>query len=60
MQDYMQRENINFKKTFVFVVKFMSYKIIFIIIIVFDLKLNQINIKIAFLYNNVKEIIYVR
>ena len=36
----MQRENIDFEETFVFIIKFMSYKIIFIIIIVFDLKLN--------------------
>ena len=36
----MQRENIDFEKTFAFIIKFINYKIIFIIIIVFDLKLN--------------------
>ena len=36
----MQRENIDFKKKFVFIIKFMNYKIIFVIIIVFNLKLN--------------------
>ena len=36
----MQREDIDFEKIFVFVIKFINYKIIFIIIIVFDLKLN--------------------
>ena len=56
----MQYENIDFKKKFVFVVKFINYKIIFVMIIVFDLKLNQINIKIVFLYDNVEEIMYVR
>ena len=56
----MQREDIDFEKNFVFIIKFMSYKIIFVIIIIFDLKLNQMNIKIAFLYNNVKKIIYIR
>ena len=55
----MQRENIDFEKNFVFVVKFMSYKVIFVMIIIFNLKLNQINIKIVFLYDDVEKIIYV-
>ena len=55
----MQREDIDFEKIFVFIIKFISYKIIFIIITAFDLKLNQINVKIAFLYDNVEKIIYV-
>ena len=36
----MQREDIDFEKNFVFVVKFINYKIIFVITIIFDLKLN--------------------
>ena len=36
----MQRKDIDFEKTIIFVVKFINYKTIFIIIIVFNLKLN--------------------
>jgi len=37
----------------------MTYKVIFIIIIFYNYKLKQINIKTAFLHSNLKEEVYV-
>ena len=41
-------------------IKFMFYKMIFILIVIEDLELKQINVKIVFLYNNVEKKIYVK
>ncbi len=37
----------------------MIYKVIFIIVMFYDYELKQINIKTAFLHNNLKEEVYV-
>jgi len=41
------------------IVKFMTYKVIFIIVMFYNYKLKQINIKTAFLHNDLKEEVYV-
>ncbi len=41
------------------IVKFMTYKVIFIIVMFYNYKLKQINIKTAFLHNDLKEKVYV-
>jgi len=37
----------------------MTYKVIFIIAVFYNYKLKQINVKITFLYNDLKEEVYV-
>ena len=59
MRGFEQREGIDFNETFVLVVKSMSYKAIFALAAALDWELEQINVKIAFLYEDVKETIYV-
>lgn len=39
--------------------KLLNYKILFTIIVILDFEIEQIDIKIIFLYRNVDEIIYV-
>ncbi len=41
------------------IVKFMTYKVIFIIAVFYDYKLKQMNVKTTFLHNNLKKEIYV-
>jgi len=41
------------------IVKFMTYKVIFVIAAFYNYKLKQINIKTAFLHSNLKEKVYV-
>ena len=50
----------NFNETFILMIKFISYKAIFILIVVEDWDLKQINIKIVFLYDNVEKKIYIK
>ena len=38
----------------------MSYKIIFVMIAILDYKIKQINVKTAFLYENIEENIYIK
>jgi hypothetical protein len=42
------------------VVKFINYKIIFVIVATFDWKIDQINVKIIFLYNIIEKKIYIK
>ena len=41
-------------------IKFISYKTIFVLVAALNWDVKQINIKIVFLYGNVQETIYVR
>ncbi len=41
------------------IVKLMTYKVIFIIAAFYNYKLKQINVKITFLHNDLKEEVYV-
>ncbi len=41
------------------IVKSMIYKVIFIIAVFYNYKLKQINVKMTFLHNNLKEEVYV-
>lgn len=59
VRSFKQLEGINYNKTFVSVVKLISYKALFIIAIALDLEIKQIDVKIAFLYRDIKEVIYV-
>ncbi len=41
------------------IIKLMTYKVIFIIAVFYDYELKQINVKMTFLYNDLKEEVYV-
>ncbi len=41
------------------IVKFMTYKVIFIIVAFYNYELKQINIKMTFLHNDLKEEVYI-
>ncbi|ETR96665.1 hypothetical protein M419DRAFT_48435, partial [Trichoderma reesei RUT C-30] len=51
---------VNYLKIFAFIIKLIIYKALFTITAVLDLKLEQIDIKTAFLYKEVKEDIYIK
>lgn len=59
VRGFEQREGIDFNETFASVVKPMSYKAIFALAAALDWKLEQMDVKTAFLYGNVEETIYV-
>ena len=59
VRGFEQREGIDFNETFASVVKPMSYKAIFALAAALDWELEQMDVKTAFLYGNVDEVIYV-
>jgi hypothetical protein len=48
IRDFEQIEKLNYTKTFVSMIKFMNYKIMYVITIVNDWKIEQMNVKIIF------------
>ena len=58
IRDFEQRENLNFDEIFVSIIKFMSYKIIFVFVIVLNWKLKQMNVKIVFFYDDINFDVY--
>lgn len=60
IKDFEQRKKLNYNETFVSVIKSMSYKVIFAIAATLNMKIEQMNVKIIFLYDDVKEEIYVK
>ena len=59
VRGFEQREGIDFNETFASVVKPMSYKAIFALAAALDWELEQMDVKTAFLYGEVDEVIYV-
>ena len=59
VRGFEQREGIDFNETFASVVKPMSYKAIFALAAALDWELEQMDVKTAFLYGNVEEVVYV-
>ena len=59
IRDFEQQKDLNYNEIFAAIIKFMSYRTIFVIVVVNDWDLKQMNIKIVFLYENIKEKIYV-
>ena len=58
VRGFKQREGLNYYKTFALVIKLISYKLIFAIAVVNNLKIKQIDVKMAFLYSNINTKIY--
>jgi hypothetical protein len=56
---FEQIEKLNYTKTFVSVIKFMNYKTMYVIIVVNDWEIEQMNVKIVFLYNKIHENVFV-
>jgi hypothetical protein len=59
IRDFEQIERLNYTKTFVSMIKSMSYKTMYVIIVVNDWKIEQMNVKIAFLYDKIHENVFV-
>ena len=52
---YTQKEGMNFNEVFSLVVKHSSIRVLFIMVALFDLKLEQLDIKIVFLHGELEE-----
>ncbi len=59
VKEFKQQFKIDYKEIFIIIVKSMTYKVIFIIIMFYNYKLKQMNIKMTFLHNDLKEEVYV-
>ena len=60
VRGFEQQEGRDYHDTFASVVKPMSYKAIFALTAALDWDVKQMDVKTAFLYDNVQETIYVR
>jgi hypothetical protein len=59
IREFEQIERLNYTKTFVSMIKSMNYKAMYIIIVVNDWKIEQMNVKTIFLYDKILEDVYV-
>jgi hypothetical protein len=59
VRDFEQIENLNYTKTFILMIKSISYKTMYVIIVVNDWEIKQMNVKIAFLYKKIEKNVYV-
>jgi hypothetical protein len=58
IQGFKQQKGLDYNKTFASVVKPMSYKLLFALTAAYNLKIEQINVKTAFLYGEINVDIY--
>jgi hypothetical protein len=56
---FEQIERLDYTKTFVSMIKSMNYKTMYVIIVVNDWKIEQMNVKTTFLYDKILEDVYV-
>jgi hypothetical protein len=59
IREFEQIERLNYTKTFVSMIKSMSYKAMYVIIVVNDWEIEQMNVKTTFLYDKILENVYV-
>jgi hypothetical protein len=59
IREFEQIEKLDYTKTFVSMIKSMSYKTMYVIIVVNDWKIEQMNVKTAFLYDKIHENVFV-
>jgi hypothetical protein len=59
IRKFEQVERLNYTKTFVSMIKSMNYKTMYVIIVVNDWKIEQMNVKTTFLYDKILEDVYV-
>lgn len=60
VKDYFQQFRVNFDQMFAIIVKPMIFCMLFIIATFHNLDINQIDIKTAFLYGFIDQLIYVK
>ena len=60
VKNFEQLKNFDYYEIFVSIIKFMNYKIIFVITVVNNWNIEQMNVKTAFFYNYVNEKVYVK
>ena len=60
VRDFEQKKDFDYHETFSIVIKLINYKVIFAIVVANDWEIKQMNVKIAFLYKNIDEKIYVK
>jgi hypothetical protein len=56
---FEQIEKLNYTKTFLSMIKSMNYKTMYVIIVVNDWEIEQMNVKTIFLYDNIHENVFV-
>ncbi len=59
IRDFERIERLDYTKTFVSMIKSMSYKTMYVIIAVNDWKIEQMNVKTTFLYDKIHEDVFV-
>lgn len=59
MKGYFQSFKVEFNQTFVVVIKPIIFRVFFTIAALFDLDINQIDIKTDFLHNLMKQLIFI-
>jgi hypothetical protein len=59
IREFEKIERLNYTKTFISMIKSMNYKTMYVIIVVNDWKIEQMNIKTIFLYDKILEDVYV-
>ena len=59
VRDFEQRKSLNYNEIFVAMIKLMNYKIIFVIVVVNNWELKQMNVITVF-YEHIKEEIYMQ
>ena len=60
VKNFLQQYDIDFDQIFVFVIKSMTFRILFAIVAFLNLKIKQMNVKIVFLYKFIDFDIYVK
>lgn len=58
VKKYLKQGEININQTFIIIVKFMAFQALFTIVIFYNLNIKQIDIKIAFLYSIINQLLY--
>jgi hypothetical protein len=59
IRDFEQIEKLDYTKTFVSMIKSMNYKTMYVIIVINDWKIEQMNVKTIFLYDKIHENVFV-
>jgi hypothetical protein len=59
IREFEQVQRLDYTKTFVSMIKSMSYKTMYVIIVVNDWKIEQMNVKTTFLYDKIHENVFV-
>ena len=60
VRNFEQLKDLDYHEIFVSMIKFISYKVIFVIVVANNWNVEQMNVKIVFLYDYVNEEIYVK